>query len=453
MESHTTTWKIHNIKKQTKRAALLQVIKSHLEHENFTLSFKDNKRLAILITLEDQLPSIVFCNRPLDIRKQKSEERSVKDIVTPLNGMTYEEQLAHKTAKVSDFCSFLNCSEIESISSPMETGYRNKCEFTFGFTGEGKQVLGFRPAKFSSAPNLIADPMECTFNTPPEMLSLVEKINGYLDKNDGLVYNRITKKGLLRLLCLRRIGKHFISILQVNTETFEEALNSQLITDFIKILSEDAFITCSTGIFDGLLRTAEIKQVKGEPKEYEEVLNNCTFKVFPLGFFQVNLGVAELLTRTIQKSIQTETILDICSGSGLLGICTAKGTEKKVFGMEISQESIEDAKRNALINDVSAEYFCGSVEKTLPLVLAKVKETASALVDPPRAGISDKLVNEIISHKNISEIFYISCSYTSVKNNLLNISSKYALKKIYVLDMFPFTADVECIFHFVRKED
>lgn len=454
MSSHTTTWKIHNIKKQTKRAELFEVIQSYLEHENFTLSFKNNKRVAILISTEEAMPKIIFHGKPLDIRKQRTEEKKVEDIVTPLNSLGYAEQLEQKTKKISDFYSFLGCKGIESISSPVEMGYRNKCEFTFGFSAENKQIVGFRPVKYTAAPNLIADPANCTFNTSPEMLLLVERINRYLEKaEEGLVYDRMTKKGLLRLLCLRRIGEHFISILQVNTETYEEAIENKLISDFTKILPEDLFISCATGVFDGLLRTADIKQIKGGPKEYREVLNGCTFEVFPLGFFQVNLGVADLLTKTLQKCIQTDTILDICCGSGVLGMCAAKGTDKKVVGIEISKESIDDAMKNASINGIEGDYFCGSVEKILPLVLAKIKKDASALIDPPRAGLSDKLISEIISHKNISEIFYISCSYTSVKSNIETIAKKYTLQKIYVLDMFPYTNDAECIFHFVRNQE
>lgn len=453
MQLNTTTWRIHNIKKHTKRDVLVRVIKEELGNENFSLSFKDNNRLGTLITVQDTLPQILFRNSPLDIRKQKNEERPVKDIVTPLNAMTYSEQLEKKTKLVADAFMSLGDIEVETIKSPVETGYRNKCEFTFGFTNESKEALGFRPSKFASAPNLVASPIECTFNTPSEMLSLVASVNTYLSERSGLVYNRITKEGFLRLLCLRRLGNNFISILQVNCETFEKALENPLICDFIKILPEDVFLACSTGIFDGILRTTELQQVSGTHKEYTEVLNGCVFEVFPLGFFQINRGVAELLAKTLQENIQTETILDTCCGSGTLGICAAKDTTKKVIGLELSEESIKDAERNAKRNNINANYYCGSVEKTLPCVLAKIKENATALIDPPRAGISDKLVNSIIAQKNISEIFYVSCSYSSVTNNIQNISKVYSLKKIYVLDMFPFTNDVECIFHFVRKEN
>ncbi|KAI5148019.1 tRNA (uracil-5-)-methyltransferase [Nematocida ausubeli] len=454
MECNTTTWRIHNIKKQTKREALLKVIKESLGHENFTLSFRDYKRLAILITPEETLPDIIFRNKALDIRKLKREEKALKDIVTPLNTMSYEEQLEKKAKEVSDYYSFLQCTEgqIQMIQSPVQMGYRNKCEFTFGFSNEGKEMLGFRPTKFTSAPNLVADPRECVFNTSEEMLAVVEKINGYLSDRSGYVFNRLTKGGFLRLLVLRRIGEHFINILQVNCETMKEALENPLIMEFAQTLPEDVFISCSTGVFDGILRTADVHQVKGAQKEYKVHLNGCVFQVFPLGFFQVNSSVAEILTKTLQDSIQTDTLLDICCGSGLLGICIAKNTEKKVIGLEISEESINDAKRNAKENGVNAQYCCGSVEKTLPQVLSEIKGGASAVIDPPRSGISDKLVKAITSNPEISEIFYVSCSYTSVFSNIKNIAVHYALQKIYILDMFPYTKDVECLFHFVRKE-
>ncbi|KAH9386734.1 tRNA (uracil-5-)-methyltransferase [Nematocida major] len=453
MEARTTSWKIHNIPKQIKRNVLLGLIKGQLNHENFSLSFKDNRRVATLITQEDTLPEIMHKGRALDIRRMNVEVRDVKDIVTPLNKMSYASQLEKKASDVKEMFSHLGCAEVESVASPLEVGYRNKCEFTFGFSSENVPTLGFRPAKFTSAPNLVADPKECTFNTPEEMLSLVQAVNSYLPEKAGLVYNRITNTGFLRLLCLRRLGEHLVCILQANCESFECALDNKMVCDFIDTLPGDVFLSCSTGIFDGLLRDSELRQVKGEKRQYKEVLNGCTFEVFPLGFFQVNKGVAQILVQTLQKSIETDTVLDICCGSGSLGICVAKGTQKKVVGLELSQESVNDAKANAELNGVDAKYFCGSVEKTLPCVLEKTKEPASALIDPPRAGISDKLARGIAQHSNISEIFYISCSYSSVKSNIEAISKTYALKKIYVLDMFPFTKDVECIFHFVRKPE
>ncbi|KAI5126279.1 tRNA (uracil-5-)-methyltransferase [Nematocida parisii] len=455
MEYSTTTWRIHNIKKYTKRSALLKVLTESIGHQDFTLSFKDHKRLAILITKEEELPTIMFRNTELDIRKQKKEEKDVKDIVTPLNGLSYEEQLKKKAKEFSTCYSFLECMEdqIVSVASPVQMGYRNKCEFTFGVTHEGKEILGFRPTKFSSAPNLVADPKECVFNTPDEMLALVEKINQYLSSKSGHVFNRVTKEGFLRLLLLRRLGEHFITILQVNCESVKEALGNPLIMEFIEILPEDVFISCTTGVFDGIARTADIYQVKGAPKEYKVNVGECVFQVFPLGFFQINSSVAELMIKTLKDNIQTDNILDICCGSGLLGICLAKNTEKKVIGLEISEESINDAKRNAEENQINAKYYCGSVEKTLPLVLAKIKGTATAVIDPPRSGISDKMTKAITKYSNISEIFYISCSYTSVINNIKNIAKLYTLKNVYCFDMFPYTTGIECLFHFVRKEN
>ncbi|OAG30160.1 tRNA (uracil-5-)-methyltransferase [Nematocida displodere] len=454
MANETYTWKAHNIKKAVKRQEFLQSVEKCLGTKEFSLAYKDNNRTAILITKMDTLPPIIVKSQELTLKRKDSERKEVKDIVTPLNHLSYDEQLASKVASVEKFAAKLGCASIEIVKSPQETGYRNKCEFTFGFE-DGKPALGFRPGKYTDAPNNVANPSGCAFNTGAEMLGIVARINQHISTTTDLVYDRISQTGHLRVLLIRRIGQALIGVLQVNVSSNEEAVKVPEILAFIEFLPiEHVYVESNCTTFEGFRTTSVLHKVKGPETEYTETLNNSTFRVSPMGFFQINIPVAEIMCQTIQKEITTSTILDICCGAGLLGISTAKGTSNAVIGIEISPDAVKDAQENARVNQIKAKYYCGSVEQIIDSGIKEIQTGCTALLDPPRAGLSLKLIKKITDTPSISEIFYISCSYTQAKESIEEITKGgFKLERVHVLDMFPFTPAVECIFHYKRAEN
>lgn len=446
----------------------MQSIEKGLGHAQYSLSYKDNRPTAILITREAELPAIQHQNQLLHVKKRKLEVRELKDIVTPLHHLSYAEQLASKVKPVVELGRELGCAseQIEVLESPTQTGYRNKCEFTFGFTDAGAPVLGFRPVKFTDSPNLVADPQGCSYHVSQEMLAAVAAVNSYLASRPGLVFDRLSLSGHLRVLMLRKLGSTTVGVLQVHLGSPEELAAHPELQAFISAVPVDSlYVECTQNIFEGFRAESALQQVKGDTAEYFEQLGGCTFKVPVLGFFQVNLKVAELLAGLIKRLVSSATVLDICCGSGVLGICAAKDTSRQVLGIEISPDAVKNAEDNSRANQIDGSYICNSVEKVLNTELSQVLARAgcqratenepspsfSAILDPPRAGVSDKLMSRLAANPEISEIFYVSCNYRAVKLNLQTIISHgFTPKQIYVLDMFPFTKEVECVFHFKR---
>ncbi|KAI5181213.1 tRNA (uracil-5-)-methyltransferase [Nematocida sp. AWRm80] len=448
-----TTWLMHNLPKKLTRAELLEAVRVAVGKEEFNCSFKCNKRVGTLITYSNNKPMIYVRGKPVSVRKKEIHVREVRNIVTPLYHLSYRIQMERKLRKVREYIGKFSSAEVIGVESPDRMGYRNKCEFTFGYSEEGLPVLGFRPTPFVDAPNLVSSPENCTYNVSAEMLEIVKNINTTLAKTEDLVYDRIIKSGYLKVMMLRKINKTYTAVIQVNCETNKEAMEVPEIQEFVKTLPFSVYLYGDNRQFEGFGPGIKLALAKGTEEIPIQPLAGCEFKVSPLSFFQINTKVAEKMIEIIKENIQTSTILDLCCGSGTLGIAVSKGLDTKLYGIDISPSSIEDAQKNCEHNKIKGEYICGDIHKKLSYILCKIVDKTTALLDPPRAGITNRLMKRIIQEKQIEEIFYASCKYTAIKDNIQEICNYYHLQKAYVLDMFPFTDEIEVLYHFKRKTE
>lgn len=192
----------------------------------------------------------------------------------------------------------------------------------------------------------------------------------------------------------------------------------------------------------------------GEGYIYDK-LGEYTFKISPMSFYQTNPVQTEVL---YQKAIEfakltgTEIVLDLYCGIGTIGICVAK-TARKVYGIEIIEEAIKDAKENAKLNNIqNVEFLCGDVENTLGELLEKSEKPNVIFVDPPRRGLDTTTITNILKNKP-SKVIYISCNPATMVRDLKVLEEKYEIKKIQPVDMFPFTSHVECVAVLQLKQD
>lgn len=119
---------------------------------------------------------------------------------------------------------------------------------------------------------------------------------------------------------------------------------------------------------------------------------------------------------------------------------------KKVYGIEIVKQAIEDAKENASINDIrNIEFFAGDVEKVFEDVLKKNSDKPDVIfVDPPRKGLDRHTIENILNVEP-KKIIYISCNPASLVRDLKLLEERYDVREIQPVDMFPFTSHVECV--------
>ena len=137
--------------------------------------------------------------------------------------------------------------------------------------------------------------------------------------------------------------------------------------------------------------------------------------------------------------------LDLYCGIGTIGIFASKQF-KKVYGIEIIEQAIEDAKHNAKTNNINnIEFFAGDVEQLLPKIIEKENIKPNVVfVDPPRKGLDNKIIETLLNLEP-EKIVYISCNPATLARDLANLQEKYQINKIQPVDMFPYTSHVESI--------
>ena len=182
------------------------------------------------------------------------------------------------------------------------------------------------------------------------------------------------------------------------------------------------------------------KCVYGE-KFFIEYFNNKYFKVNYNSFFQVNRYMTNEMISIIENRCDGDVLLDLYCGVGFLGqVINYK--YKKIYGIEINENSILDAIYNSKLNKiVNTYYLCGDSSK----IVNKIHDNIDTLIiDPPRSGLVKNMINDVISF-NSKNIIYISCNPISLARDLNYLKEYYDIEKIYMLDMFSNTFHIESV--------
>ena len=185
-----------------------------------------------------------------------------------------------------------------------------------------------------------------------------------------------------------------------------------------------------------------------------EVLEDFKFIISPKSFFQTNTKQAEKLysiTRDFAGLTGTETVYDLYCGTGSIGIFVSK-LAKKIIGVELIEEAIEDAKKNAALNNINhAHFFAGDVIKICnDDFFAENGRPDVIITDPPRAGMHEKLVNKLMEIA-APKIVYVSCNTATQARDIALLSQKYRVAKVQPVDMFPHTHHIESVALLILK--
>jgi 23S rRNA (uracil1939-C5)-methyltransferase len=230
---------------------------------------------------------------------------------------------------------------------------------------------------------------------------------------------------------------------------YEEEANRRLLLDHL--LSEVPSITTllytinpkwNDSIYD---LTPQVYSGKGF---VVEKLDEFEFIISPKSFFQTNTKQAEKLysiTRDFAGLTGNEIVYDLYCGTGSIGIFVSK-LAKKIIGVEVIEEAIEDAKKNAALNNIQhASFFAGDVIKICnDDFFATHGKPDVVITDPPRAGMHEKLVIKLLEMES-PRIVYVSCNTATQARDILLLSEKYKVEKIQPVDMFPHTHHIESV--------
>lgn len=433
-----------------------------------------------------------FCEAEISEVLKKSEiEIPEEDRKNALPGCAYQnikypDQLRIKKNQLEEIFRKHESAEIsEVLASPEISGYRNKIEFSCGFEEmksefiDEKKIftdsglaLGFHPPKswsevFSVDDVFIASESANIIRREIENFLKVFISDEKNPENSGecnyLPWNPVINTGFWRGLIIResRKNKEIIVNFVVSRDAREE--KSGEFSGFFWDIFVEKFLEISGVLPDdfkisGILQTVHtgksdaivdphVSVLWGE-EIFEEQLGDKTFEISPFSFFQTNTKGAEILYSTVKKCIgdtEGKNVLDLFCGTGSIGIFCASSA-KKVVGIEMVEEAVEKARKNAIQNGVkNAEFHAGKVEKILPEILAK-DNFDTVIIDPPRAGMHPKAL-QMICNLPVKKLVYISCNPSTLERDakLLKQARGWKLTKVQGVDMFPHTPHLEVV--------
>ncbi len=384
--------------------------------------------------------------------------------------LPYEEQLKVKEEQVKRLLdSVLDKQEepwiFEGIKgSPQAYEYRNKMEFSFGDEyKDGPLALGMH--KRGSFYDIVTV-TDCEIVDADYRL-ILQTVRDYFAQAKVSFFHRMSHEGFLRHLLVRkasRTGEILVALVTTSQNPWqgemavEGSLDADaLITGFKNLLLSLEQGGKLAGKFAGILHItndsiADVVQsdhtelLYGQEYFYEELLG-LKFKISTFSFFQTNSYSAEVLYQTARDYVgdlggSDKTVFDLYSGTGTIAQLMAPAAGK-VIGVEIVEEAVEAAKKNAAANGLdNCEFIAGDVLK----VLDEVEEKPDMIIlDPPRDGIHPKALPKIIAY-GVDHIVYISCKPTSLVRDLeVFLENGYCVDKAVAVDQFPWTANIETV--------
>ena len=360
----------------------------------------------------------------------------------PWQVLRYECQLEVKQAQVDDALRRIGGLEgfaLEPIVPAPETWrYRNKFEYSFGLDEAAELVCGFHaPGRFDRI-EPVADDMLAS----EAVNALRERVAAWCRAEGLSAYDRRAHEGLLRNLVVRESRRG--GALQARLVTSPGDLRIDALAE---VAGADGLFWTRTESMGETTAGGETEHVAGDPY-LEEQLAGLRFRISPEAFFQTNTEMAEHLYRIAGEyaALQGwERVYDLYCGIGTVGLTLAPRAAE-LWGLEIVEEAVADAIENARVNEIdNARFFAGDVRLALRELVEQAGRPDVLVVDPPRAGLSQKVVRRIIETAP-KRIVYVSCNPTTLAPNAAQLrEAGWALKRVRPVDMFPQTPHVECV--------
>lgn len=331
------------------------------------------------------------------------------------------------------------------VPAPSETGYRNKCEFSFGDEEkDGDLALGMRKRMSYYEVVTLKD---CNI-VDADYLRIIEGTLQFFQERRVPFYHKARHDGSLRHLVMRK-GAATGEILINLVTSSEVPFSVEEFKDMLLGLELDGSV-CGIlhSVNDGLadvVKSDEMRLLYGRDF-FMEKLFDLEFKVSVYSFFQTNSAGAEKLYSIVKEfagDVADKTVFDLYCGTGTIGQIMAEAGSKKVLGIELIEEAVvaanENAKRNHLEN---CTFLAGDV---LKMVDELEERPDLIIVDPPRDGIHPKAIGKIIAF-GAPEIVYVSCKPTSLARDLEIFQQEgYQVERVKLMDMFPRTVHVETV--------
>jgi 23S rRNA (uracil1939-C5)-methyltransferase len=364
----------------------------------------------------------------------------------PWQVLPYERQLAEKERQVREALTRIGGFEeppLEPIVPAVEPWrYRNKLEYSFGESETGELVLGFhKPGRWNEIDDVSEDILAS------ERVDVIREAVKAWCREQGLSgYDRREGMGFLRNLVVRegrRSGQ-----LQARVVTSEGDFQALELAETLE--ATGVLWTRSPGVAENT-REGETDLLKGSATIEEEITcagERLRFRISPDAFFQTNTEMAERLYGAAVELAELsgrERVYDLFSGIGTIALALAPAAGE-VWGIEVVEQAVADAIANAKLNGIdNTRFYAGDVRTAMRPLVEEAGAPDVLVVDPPRAGLSQKIVRRIIE-TGAKRIVYVSCNPTTLAPNARQlVDAGYALERVRPVDMFPQTPHIECV--------
>ncbi|MEI7511802.1 MAG: 23S rRNA (uracil(1939)-C(5))-methyltransferase RlmD [Candidatus Peregrinibacteria bacterium] len=385
--------------------------------------------------------------------------------------LPYSSQIGVKQGQMAEvFRQFSEIKILDILPSPQTFRYRNKMEFSCGYekmwvedNENGERIyhdegfaLGFHPEGSWAMVKRIGDALIAS----EKVNALREMVEEILKNSGEAPWNPKIFTGFWRGVIFRE--SHYTGEIMINfvvsaarpPEFWEPVIAPLVMGDMGSVIS-GIIQTVHTGQSDAI--TDPQTTLLWGSETFIERLGTVEFEISPFSFFQTNTLGAEVLYGAVQKMANLsggETVLDLFCGTGSIGIFLSSQS-KKIRGIEMVEEAVEMAKKNAERNGIhNAEFFAGKVETLLPELFANgdIPELDLLIIDPPRTGLHPKALSFIAENIDATKMIYISCNPPTLARDMAFLEDHgWKALQVQPVDMFPHTPHIECIAELVKK--
>lgn len=364
-----------------------------------------------------------------------------------LQFLAYDKQLEFKAKRVQDnlerIGGFTNLPNFQIIGMEEPYHYRNKAQFPVGMDRNGTIITGF----YASGTHQIIPNTDCALGIT-ENEAVLKCVLSYMKANNISPYDEESGKGLIRHILIRYgfQTKEVMVCLVINGTKIPKS--EKLIRELCNI---EGMTSITYNINQGntnVIMGKEVHLLWGQ--DYiTDYIGTVKYQISPLSFYQVNPVQAEKLYGLAMEYANLtgkETVWDLYCGIGTISLFLAQKA-KHVYGVEIIEQAIEDARENACINQMdNVEFFVGKAEDILPREYQSHHVYADVIVvDPPRKGCEESLLETMVQMKP-ERIVYVSCDSATLARDLRYLCDRgYGIEKGAVVDQFCETVHTECV--------
>ncbi len=364
-----------------------------------------------------------------------------------LQAMSYEQQLKFKEKKVRNHLERLGgfpspaVHPVIGMEEPWH--YRNKAQFPVARDREGRIIMGF----YAGRTHAVIQTPHCYIGHPVNE-RVLDAVRAYMEENRVEPYDEAAHRGLVRHVLIRRgaaTGEVMVCLI-INGKRLPAA---ERLTE--RLLEISGMTSISYNINrekTNVILGEQVIDLYG-PGYITDRIGDLTFRISPQSFFQVNPVQTRIL---YEKALAyagltgEETVWDLYCGAGTISLFLARKA-KRVYGVEIVPQAVENARENARINGIeNVEFYTGKAEELMPELNREGRLQADVVVvDPPRKGCAQSLLDTVID-MNPRRVVYVSCNSATLARDLRYLCDRgFRLEEVQPVDMFPMTVGVETV--------